>query len=177
MQKLTKICKVCKGKFKPFNTMQKVCGVSCSLVFAREKHAKNMKKIHTTRKREFYDNDMKTRKAAAKKACHDYIKLRDKGLPCICCNRTMSKQIHAGHFLESNNNPINRYHEDNIHSQAAYCNTYKGGNSDDYEGNLRLKIGDKRVDYLLDHKGGTIKRTCDDYRKIEKYYKEKVKLI
>jgi len=138
------------------------------------KAQKEQKKKYSKRKREFYDNDIKTRKAAAKTACHKYIQARDWENPCICCGRPFKKSFHAGHFKESGNNPKIRYHEDNINLQSEYCNRYQGGNSDDYEGRLRLKIGDDRVDYLLANKGGTVKRTAQDYKQIEDYYKAKL---
>lgn len=126
-------------------------------------------------KADFYANDRKTREKAAKLACHAYIRERDKGLPCICCGRPLGAKYDAGHFLESGNNSTLRYHEDNIHAQSVHCNQYRGGNSDDYEGRLRLKIGDERVDYLLVNKGGTPKRTVEDFKAIEDYYKKKLK--
>ena len=124
----------------------------------------------------FYANDLKTRKQAAKKACHDYIRTRDKGLPCICCNRPLTS-INAGHYLESGNNPQIRYNEDNIHNQSIYCNQYQGGNSDDYRGNLIKKIGLERVERLESMKGGTVKRTAEDYLEIERHYKIKLKTL
>ena len=59
-----------------------------------------------------------------------------------------------------------------IHAQSAYCNTFKGGDSGDYEKNLRLKIGDRKVDQLIRFKGSKlrgkqIKRTASDYKAIE----------
>lgn len=135
---------------------------------------KEKNKNTAKRKRDFYLGDLKTRKVAAKKECHEYIRLRDKGLPCICCGRKIIGVVHAGHFLESGNNPKIRYHEDNIHAQSSYCNTYKGGDSDDYQGRLRQKIGDERVDSLLSKKGGSVKRTAEDYLDIEAYYKSKI---
>jgi hypothetical protein len=124
-----------------------------------------------------YANDTKTRKREAKAACHKYIRLRDLGNKCICCNRPLGPKYDAGHWLESGNNPLIRYDEDNIHAQSVYCNQYKGGDSDDYEGNLRLKIGNERVDRLKSMKGGTMKRTAQDYKAIEDYYKAKIKLL
>lgn len=160
--------------------------ISCASAYAIERSTKARerqllkakqaeKQKHAKRKREFYENDVKTRAAAAKVACHQYINARDKGKPCICCGREINGNPHAGHFLESGNNPLIRYNEDNIHSQLNYCNMYQGGNSDDYEGRLRLKIGDKRVDYLLANKGGTMKRTAQDYKEIEDYFRAKLK--
>ena len=135
--------------------------------------AKN--KEHAQKKREFYNDDIKTRKNSAKQACHAYVRRRDYGKPCICCNREIKGTVHAGHYLESGNNSRIRYDADNIHAQSGYCNTYKGGNSDDYRGNLVRKIGSKRVERLESMKGGAMKRTAQDYKEIELYYKQKLK--
>ena len=144
-------------------------------VKAQERAAKRAKKAHNQRKREFQQNDVKIRKPAAKKACHDYIKIRDAGKNCICCNEPLGETFHAGHFLPSNMNPLIRYDEDNIHGQRIDCNYFKGGDSGDYEKNLRAKIGDDAVDLLLTKKGGTLKRTGQDYAEIEAYYKAKIR--
>lgn len=168
-----KTCK-CGKEYQQYTTLQNKC-VACLAENERKKRKVKKKKEFAQRKRDFYANDLKTRKQAAKQACHAYIKARDAGMPCICCNRPLGAKYDSGHFLESGNNPVIRYHEDNIHSQSVYCNQYKGGDSDDYEGNLRKKIGDVKVDWLLANKGGTIKRTGEDYLEIEKHYKNKLK--
>lgn len=181
----TRRCKNCKTKNEKFI----VIGINafcdndykCASEFGRSKSAADKqeatKKKNAKQKREFKDNDIKTRKEAAKKACHEYIRKRDCDLPCICCGRVIVGTVHAGHFLESGNNSFLRYNEDNIHAQSSYCNTYKGGNSDDYEGRLRVKIGNERVDYLLANKGGAIKRSASDYKAIEVKYKAKLKAV
>lgn len=92
----------------------------------------------------------------------------------------MTDQVHAGHWLESGSNSILRFNENNIHSQARRCNFFKGGDSGDYEKNLRLKIGDKKVDQLIRFKGSKLrgkqlKRNASDYKEIELYYKKKIK--
>jgi len=189
-------CKGCGAYYrvKPdHESFRRWCSDDCALVIVsnrtekqREQTRKQLKRQKSKelkvkkakdakRKRDFYENDLKTRKAAAKLACHRYIKARDKGLPCICCNRPLNGKIDAGHFLESGNNPLIRYHEDNIHAQSVYCNQFKGGNPKGYEENLRLKIGDERVEWLFTQKGGTVKRTCEDYKSIELHYKQKLK--
>ena len=144
-------------------------------VAARNKAAKAEKKVDADRKRKFYDSDIKTREAAAKKACHAYIRARDYGKPCICCGRVLGPKYDAGHFWESGNFSFTRYHEDNIHGQSVHCNQYKGGDSGDYERNLRIKIGDERVDWLRANRNKVIKRTADDYKAIEAEYKRKLK--
>jgi len=177
----------CGEMFLPWNSMQKTCFTTkCSVEYVKavdqkkrlrdvNKIAKADKKLHAEIKRKFYDNDLKTRKKAAKMACHSYIRERDRGLPCICCGRPLGKNYDAGHFIESGNYPALRYDEDNIHAQAVYCNQYQGGNSGDYEGNLRIKIGDERVDALMAKKNIMVKRTAQDYKEIEEYYKGKLK--
>lgn len=170
-----KTCRYCKDKFNPMNTMQVVCSPRCAISYIRDKDAAKIKKQNAKQKREFRDNDIKLRKAAAKKACHAYIRARDKDQACICCGRPLGKNFDAGHFYESGNNPLLRYHEDNIHAQSVYCNQYQGGDSDDYPGRLLVKIGQERFDHLKANKGGTIKRTCQDYKEIETHYKQKLR--
>lgn len=190
MKNITRKCKNCGTKNdidKSVRTQMKwYCNFTCAaqhgLAKAKADAIKTKKKVHAKQKRDFYDTDMKTRKAAAKTACHAYIKERDLGSDCICCGRPLGKNYDSGHFLESGNNSFLRYHEDNIHSQSVYCNKHKGGDSGDYERNLRLKIGDARVDYLLankgsgkDSNGNVLKRTADDYKVIESHYKKKLR--
>ena len=179
-----KKCSICTGQYKPFSSTSRVCSPTCAIEFNRQKDIKAKKKEsnkarkdNALRKRVFYANDLKTRKAAAKKACHKYIRLRDYGKPCICCGRSLGDKYDAGHYLESGNNPQIRYDEANIHAQNVYCNQYQGGNSDDYRGNLITKIGITEVERLESMKGGIVKRTCEDYKEIELYYKEKLKQL
>lgn len=179
-------CVQCRNRFpreqmEKINNVSYVCGLDCKVEWATKKGKKAVevksKKEHALRKRVFYANDLKTRKAAAKKACHDYIRERDKNNQCICCERKLGSKFDAGHYLESGNNPKIRYDEDNIHAQSVYCNQYQGGNSDDYRGRLIDKIGLERVERLESMKGGTVKRTCEDYKEIEDYFKAKIKLL
>lgn len=185
-------CKQC-GEYSPVDAGIKTpggwfCELSHAIKFARavnfkkaEKAKKQAvsakKKEHAKQKREFYENDIKTRKRAAKTACHKFIRERDKNDGCICCGRSLGKNYDAGHFIESGNYPYLRYHEDNIHAQSVHCNQFKGGDSGDYERNLRAKIGDERVDYLLSNKNKSITREAQDYQAIEEFYKEKIKGI
>ncbi len=123
------------------------------------------------------NNDLKTRKNAAKTACHTYIRARDKGLPCICCGEPTGADSQAGHWIPSGQNPQVRYDEDNIHLQRLNCNYFKGGDSGNYKYNLIKKIGITRVEALESKQGGVMKRTCDDYLEIERYYKDKLKRL
>lgn len=156
------------------------CSPNCAIEISKtkdgRKHSDKAVK-RETRERKYKLDEVKIRKKAAKTACHAYIRARDLGKPCPCCNKPLGEDYQAGHFIESGNFSFIRYHEDNIHGQRLHCNKFKGGDSGDYENNLRLRIGNDRVDWLKEHKNDQVKRTPDDYREIENYYKEKFKLL
>tara|TARA_R100000544_G_scaffold10036_1_gene4237 strand:+ start:440 stop:988 length:549 start_codon:yes stop_codon:yes gene_type:complete len=151
------------------------CDIDCATQYGFKNKEKGKEIKHKAQKKAYNENKLSTRKRATKEACHEYIRLRDKNNLCICCSEPLGDDYHAGHFLESGNNPKVRYDEDNIHAQRAYCNTYKGGDSGMYKENLIEKIGIERVERLLSLKGGTVKRNADDYREVERYYKGKIK--
>ena len=168
-------CKVCKTPFKPFNSLQAWCSPECGVELASQKLEQKKKRERAQEKRQFYDNDIKTRREAAKRVCHQFIRIRDRDKPCICCGKPLGSNYQAGHFIPSGQNPLTRYDENNIHGQRLDCNYFKGGDSGDYEKNLRARVGNKTVDDLLERKGGTMKRTAQDYKDIEDYYKSKIK--
>jgi hypothetical protein len=175
-------CKHCKEYFKRETMVQFPSGRFCTkdhaVQWSIDNQDKGRKKIDQAERKAINQakkSNLKTRKDAAKKACHDYIRVRDSGKPCICCGKPLGTNYHAGHFLESGNNPQIRYDEDNIHGQRLDCNFFRGGDSGSYKENLIDKIGEFAVNQLLNLQGGTVKRTPDDYLVIEKYYKEKLK--
>ena len=160
----------------------KDCQVDYAVRKGREATAKRIAKTKADTKKknakfdkEFYDNDRKTRNAAAVKWCHKYIKMRDTGQPCICCGNPLEPGFHAGHFKRADKNPMLKYHEDNINGQNRQCNFYEGGDKGNYENNLRVKIGNERVDWIIANQGGVMKRTPQEYKEIENYYKAKIK--
>jgi len=122
--------------------------------------------------RKYQKSDRSIRKEATRRSCHRYIREKDKGNLCICCNKPMIEGT-AGHFLESGTNPKIRYDEDNIHLQRKDCNFFHGGDSGMYRVNLIKKIGLKRVLRLEGLKGGLDTRTTSHLWHIEQYYKKK----
>ncbi len=143
---------------------------------ADKAHKKSKEKEFAAMKKEYKKNKKSTRERATREACHAYIRAVSDGF-CISCEKPLQEGFHAGHFIESGNYPFIRYNEDNINGQCVSCNSYKGGNSGDYRVNLIKKIGAKRVQWLDDNKNKPIKRTAQDYKEIELYYKEKLKAL
>jgi len=142
-----------------------------------KRKSEEKRKVHAKQKREYYENDTKTRKKAVKKACHDYIRARDINDGCICCGKPLGDNFHAGHYLESGNNPLVRYDENNIHGQRLDCNFFHGGDSGEYKQRLITKIGLFEYYCLMSKKGGTDTRKPQDYKEIEVYFKNKLKTL
>ncbi len=148
------------------------CTIDVAVKWAYENRIKGADIVHKANKKVYNENKLSTRKRATGEICHEYIRLRDKDKPCICCGEPLGDDYQAGHWIESGNNPQIRYDENNIHGQRKYCNLFKGGDSGWYKENLIKKIGLDAVNELISKRGGTVKRTADDYREIEKYYKD-----
>lgn len=110
----------------------------------------------------------------AQQAFNDFIRYRDRLLPCISCGRHHDGQYHAGHYRTVGANPELRFDEDNCHKQCAPCNNHLSGNLAAYRPNLIIKIGQLRFDTLMGpHELPKWKR--DDYILIRDFYRAKLK--
>ena len=95
---------------------------------------------------------------------------------CISCGKTGHwTTMDAGHFIPKSAGEYFYFNESNVWQQCKKCNLY--GSQDtgaNYQKNLRKKIGDKKVDVLLDakNKRPTHKSTLDGYKAMAKKYKE-----
>lgn len=112
-----------------------------------------------------------------------FIRLRDKGLPCISCGRVMNEGgyvgaggIHAGHYRSRGACPELRFHEDNIHAQCAQCNNENSGNQIMYRKGLIKKIGIEKVEWI-EGPHDPKKYTIDELKELIATYKAKVKAL
>lgn len=180
MSTATKKCLFCKARkrneeMKQTPNRQWFCDSECIAQYASKKWQATKKKKHTKEKRAFKLSDLKTRKSAAIKACHAYIKRRDLGCNCITCNRPLTGKYDSGHFIKAGNHPYTRFMEKNIHSQCINCNQYNGGREKEYKEVLIKKYGHLTVKALEKLRNKKIVRTAEDYLKIERHYKQKLK--
>lgn len=106
-----------------------------------------------------------------------YIRLRDKDLPCISCQRHHQGQYHAGHYRPVGGSPERlRYDERNCHKQCAPCNNHKSGNLNEYRIHLVKKIGLPRVEWIEgDHE--PLHLTIPEAKDLLKYWRGRVKEI
>lgn len=119
-------------------------------------------------------------RAICKKVCHEYIRKRDDGKPCVCCPGRYVK-LEAGHFYAAGSFPNLEFDEVNIHGQAKNCNYFNHGNTNEYRKHIIERIGDSGLKYL-DWKASEYKRNgwkWDRFYLIEKieYYKIKLALL
>lgn len=167
-----KTCKVCKSKFTTYTSFQKVCGVDCSIVYAKQEQAKRDRA--ETKKKLKKLKTLGEHKKELQVIFNKFIRLRDEKEPCISCQRHHKGQFHCGHYLTVGARPELRYDEQNCHKQCAPCNNHLSGNLVNYRINLVKKIGLKAVERLeSDH---TPKHyTIADIEQMKKHYRAQIR--
>lgn len=176
MKSLAKVktCKICKSKFRPFNTMAVVCSIECGV----EKYRRDRAKEHRKAKAEANNQHIPTLKARAQRYCNKYIRMRDKDDGCISCDKPASwdTKWQAGHYRSVGAEAALRYDEQNIHKQCLQCNMHKSSNSLEYRPRLVKKIGIEEVERIENHNVRARFRS-EDYLRIIEYYKGKIKQL
>jgi len=174
-------CKNCKEIFEVKRFNQKYClNPECQ---TKEAMA-NLKKIKekeqkdwTKRKREI-KKGMETVQELMKitqVTFNKFIRLRDKGLPCISCLNDKPKKVNAGHYYSSGGHKNLTFNEDNCHLQCEYCNTFLHGNLIMYRDTLLKRIGSERLQQLDNTAHETRKYSREELRELNEYYKQKLK--
>ena len=177
-------CKECGAYYIKKQSMQQVCSMECAIAYSKRKAEEKRKKQEKSDRLEA-GRRMRARKEAlksrpdwlkeAQKAFNEFIRLRDKDLPCISCGRYHAGQYHAGHYRSVGAYPELRFNEDNVHKQCSVCNNHKSGNAIEYRINLIRKIGLERVEFLERHDHQPIKLSIDEIKELIKFYKAKCK--
>lgn len=111
--------------------------------------------------------------------CHEYIRLRDKGKPCISCGTKWRKDFHCCHFYKSELYSTLRFDETNLHGGCPKCNLYLDGNESGYRVGIINRFS-KGFLSLLDSKALLDKHTKHKWSRIaleeiREYYKNKLK--
>ena len=171
--RLTK-CRICRTPFKKMSISHKDCSPACAIEGVKRDKAKKARKVYLSEKIR-----LKSRREwlqDAQKAFNAYIRLRDKGLPCISCGRMHKGQMQAGHYLSVGAHPELRFLEINVHSQCVPCNDHLSGNIIRYRPNLISKIGLDQVEWL-EGNHEPAKYSIEELQEIRRIYKEKLKNI
>ena len=174
-------CRNCKELFKVVRFNSKFCdAIDCKTVEAlqnldklKQKEVKEWKK----RKKEIVKG-METVQDLMKIAqvtFNKFIRLRDKGLPCISCLNDKPKKVNCGHYYSSGGHKNLTFNEDNVHLQCEYCNTFLHGNLIMYRDSLLKRIGSERLQQLDDTAHEVRKYSREELRDLNEYYKQKLK--
>ena len=109
---------------------------------------------------------------------NEYIRLRDKELPCISCGTTKPVKYDAGHFYNRKAFPNLRFDEDNVWKQCSKnCNVELGGNLLEYRASLILRIGQERFEALEARKHIERKYSIPEIKELIQLYKSKIKQL
>ena len=173
-------CPVCREEFTPKRIglkITKCClNAACVLDYAQGLRAKDFDRETRAMKTDFRKNDKAFQKAKAQKTFNEFIRLRDKDLPCVSCDRPHDwhGQFHCGHFKTTAARPDLRFNEDNTAKQCSICNNYLSGNLVNYRFELIKRIGEDRV-LALDVELPAPRLKASDYEAIHKQYQQKIK--
>ncbi len=182
-----KRCKHCNKLFRPERNFVKCCSYECTIDYVSNKDnlkelitdgKKIQKKQATKRKTEFKQSDKSHLKQVAQKTVNEYVRLRDKDLPCISCGHDFKngRQMHCGHFRPMGNNQQLRYYTLNTFGQCSICNNHLSGNLIPYRENLIKKLGLEKVEQI--ESNNTTKKYDTLYlNKLIKVFKKKIKFV
>ncbi len=122
-------------------------------------------------------------KADLDKVFNKVIRLRDTedGYgKCISCGQVFPfEELDAGHFFAKKGYDGLRYDEENVHAECRNCNRFNESHLIGYQDNLRIKIGEERLEALKErarqYKQGFFKWDRSEIEEKIIYYKEKLK--
>lgn len=183
-----RICKYCKAKYPPEKPKQIVCSAECAIAYSEKQRTKQLHTQARLERKALREKKqaLKTRSEWAKdvqRVFNKYIVKRDESLPCISCGTHVLESgfWSCGHFRTVGSSPHMRFVEDNAHKQCSSCN---GGSemyikkrervATAYESNLRLRIGDERVDAVKRDQAPR-HYTIDDLKALKSHYQAKIR--
>lgn len=162
---LTKACCICSKEFRPFRSLQTVCGRSCA---AKVGKTKRKKEAETDSRRRESLKSLSELEDEAQAEINRYVRLRDRNDGCISCDKpaTWGGQWHASHLRSRGAASGLRFHLWNIHKACSICNNHLSGNIAEYLPRVRAKIGDDKVDWLF-AQNAPVKRTREYVKRLK----------
>lgn len=178
-----KSCKICKTKFTPYSTTTLVCSHQCAITYANNKRIR-LEVIASAQERvkiKIARDSIKTKQEWLKEAqqwVNKYVRLRDKNLGCISCDKAASwhGQWHGSHFRSTKAASAVRFNLWNINKSCSVCNNWLSGNIGEYEPRLRLKIGNEKVDWLK-CQNHTVNYSIDYLKRLKGIAKKKCAML
>lgn len=175
-------CRYHKTKFEAKYFNQKYCLANDECIkafneFVKEETKKKKAKQWQKEKKEIKEKLMTKGNylEIAQKVFNTYIRLRDKGLPCISCDKPLRENdINASHFFSVGSSPNLRFNEDNVHNSCIRCNKELHGNLLEYRIRLPKRIGLGRLEALEQARNTPALYKIEDVKEIIKKYRKKI---
>lgn len=186
--KRKRTCRVCRNDFQPVRCLQQTCSFDCEvklgLIHAERSKAKREKaeRIAEIASTKILREKLKTKRDWTKEAqiaFNAFIRERDKGRTCICCNKHLQAErvgggFDCGHYRSVGSAPHLRFDERNAHGQDKQCNRWGSGRAVDYRVGLIKRIGLEAVE-SLEADQTPKKYTIAELRAIKAHYVAKLK--
>lgn len=191
-----KKCPECRQPYQPVRQMQPCCDSDdCKAAFAirhieAERKRRRMRAIKAERVAQVADRKVIRAKKEKLKTIRDwtretqsvfnqYIRERDKGQLCICCNQPLSSgdiggQYDCGHYRSVGSAPHLRFDPRNAAAQRKQCNRWGAGRAVDYRLGLIARIGIEAVE-SLEADNTARKYSIEDLKAIKDHYKQLLK--
>lgn len=169
-----KACAHCETQFQPQRMGQRVCSPICArrVVAEDKKQAKERAKLDRMMDKAKLEG-MKTisdLKAEAQKEVNAYVRLRDKGLPCISCGKPWQDTFQAGHYRTRGAAGHLALDPRNIAGQCVQCNLHRHGNQAGFRAGLVARYGESHVE-VLEADNDAVKFEREALRQVKTIYR------
>lgn len=151
-----KLCRNCRARFEPYNSLQAVCSAFCGLQYV--KTPKGQAEIKKAQRRELraFRADRETIGSLTKKAqasFNRYVRTRDEGKECISCGKPAGPVVYGGsrdasHYRSTGACPQLRFEPLNCHASCVRCNRDLSGNIVAYRRGLLARIGAAQLAWI-----------------------------
>jgi hypothetical protein len=191
-----KKCKQCKCKLDTESAVKTplfwFCSQGCAFEYAKLQAEKTQKRKEqkakqVQAKKEKADRErLRERKEElrplkwyadrAQSEFNKFIRLRDKGLPCVSCGKPDdgTHQRHASHYRSRGACSYLRFDESNVASSCAKCNNHLSGNIEGFTPELIRRVGRNEYDRII-NSPKTKRWTKEELIEIYETYKAKRK--
>lgn len=141
-----KLCKGCREFYRPEENhppFRDWCSVGCGVTISTKRFTVIEKKKKKANRKAVNDLNRKDRKRQldlTKTVVQKFVRLRDKGLPCISCGTTKDVQYCAGHYKTAGGHPELALEPLNINLQCnRNCNCCLSGNIEGTKQHMGIK--------------------------------------
>jgi len=167
-------CKECREKFTVKYFLQKYCMEKDECIKAFRLAGKEKEVNEKVKKMKVGLLTQPDYLKLCQKVFNEFIRLRDKDLPCVSCGTSKCEEFHAGHYIASTYQFL-RFEEFNVWKQCSKCNTHLRGNLIPYRIELIKRIGLGKVEQLENDRHNNFKLSIPEITDLIAEYKFKIK--